>query len=113
MSHYKLNGKQLPSVTTIISDCTDKSGPLTQWAANQTTLFLEGFRDEISPALFCKLSDDLLNDARFKFRHGDSPWPHHRLRRTGPVSGIVARSASIGFLHLPAQGHPCRLQRHI
>ena len=32
--HYKKNGKKYPSVTTIISDCTDSSGALTQWAAN-------------------------------------------------------------------------------
>lgn len=37
MSTYKLpDGRKLASVTTIISDCTDKSGALTQWAANST-----------------------------------------------------------------------------
>ena len=36
MTHYyDKDGKKYPSVTTIISDCTNKSGPLTQWAANQ------------------------------------------------------------------------------
>ena len=34
--HYKHNGKQLPSVTTVIGDCCDKSAALTQWAANST-----------------------------------------------------------------------------
>ena len=35
MSHkYKHKGFVKPSVTTIISDCNDKSGALTQWAAN-------------------------------------------------------------------------------
>ena len=35
MSSYELpDGRKLPSVTTIIADCTDKSHGLTQWAAN-------------------------------------------------------------------------------
>lgn len=34
MGKYKKDGKELPRCTDIISDCTDKSGPLTQWAAN-------------------------------------------------------------------------------
>lgn len=33
MSTYQYKDKKLPSVTTIISDCTDKSGALTHWAA--------------------------------------------------------------------------------
>ena len=35
MSSYELpDGRKLPSVTTIIADCTDKSHGLNQWAAN-------------------------------------------------------------------------------
>jgi len=33
MRTYSVDDKKLPSVTTIIGDCTDKSGPLTWWAA--------------------------------------------------------------------------------
>ena len=38
--HYKHKGKQLPSVTTIISDCCDKSAALTAWAANMVCLWI-------------------------------------------------------------------------
>ena len=40
--HYKIDGLELPSVTTIISDCTDKSGALTQWAANMVVEYIKG-----------------------------------------------------------------------
>lgn len=33
---YLVNGKRVPSVTTILGKTTDKSGPLTHWAANTT-----------------------------------------------------------------------------
>ena len=41
MSSYELpDGRKLPSVTTIIADCTDKSHGLTQWAANSTVEYI-------------------------------------------------------------------------
>ena len=41
-SHYYDKGEfKLPSVTTIISDCNDKSGALTNWAAAQACLWIK------------------------------------------------------------------------
>jgi hypothetical protein len=68
--------QQLPSVTTIISDCTDKSGALTQWSANMVcahirenceTPNVEGYDvDQSVPDYFVMEAD--LEDARFNFR---------------------------------------------
>ena len=68
--HYKIDGLELPTVTTIISNCSDKSGALTQWAANmcvewikQNCQFLEPRND------VWIVAEDNLNDARFNFRN--------------------------------------------
>jgi len=75
--HYikKIDGKKIkfPSVTTIISDCTDSSGPLTQWAANMT---VEYMKENLDP--FLEYNGDRwdrhdfvleqLEKARFNFR---------------------------------------------
>lgn len=71
--HYKKNvGDKIikyPSVTTIISDCTDSSGALTQWAANMT---VEYMKEYISDDPFCPYKGseifELLEKARFNFR---------------------------------------------
>ena len=78
MSHkYKKDGFEYPSVTTIISDCTDKSGALTQWAANMTSQYAISWIDDHS---YCDLNtgswvvdsehmEEVLEDARFNFRN--------------------------------------------
>ena len=68
MSTYEVNGKKLPSVTTIISDCTDKSSALTYWAADcavewirQNCTFEEDYNIYI-------VSENNLESARKNFR---------------------------------------------
>lgn len=39
--YYEIDGKQYASVTTIIKDCTDNSGPLTQWSSNMCKLWIQ------------------------------------------------------------------------
>ena len=79
MSH-KYNPPENPelewaSVTTICSDATDKSGPLTQWAANMTVEWVKVNCDFFSgqPANYEKayyeVTEEQLNDARFNFRN--------------------------------------------
>ena len=71
--HYKIDGLELPTVTTIISDCTDKSGALTQWAANMVCEWIK--QNCIIPKRgnymngedYCVSLEDLDN-ARFNFR---------------------------------------------
>ncbi len=46
--HYKHKGKELPSVTTILADCSNNSGALIQWGANSA---VEWIREN------CDLSD--------------------------------------------------------
>ena len=72
MSKYKKGKIEVASVTTIISDCTDKSGALTQWSAN---MVCEWIRQNAihSPGLsekseFLCVTNDMLNEARFNFR---------------------------------------------
>ena len=79
MSHkYKHpdTGKRVvASVTTIISDCTDKSGPLTQWAANMTVGWLKencaapwpDYPTENGETYL--VTDADFEDARFNFRN--------------------------------------------
>lgn len=55
-----------PSVTTIIGDCTDKSGALTQWAANQTVEWIRKHGILIDGGYW--INDDDLDDARLNFR---------------------------------------------
>jgi len=70
--YYKSGDCKLPSVTTIISDCTDKSGPLTQWAANQV---VEWIRQNVPQDMVHSyqkgayvLYEGDLGNARFHFR---------------------------------------------
>ena len=60
----------IPSVTEIIGDCTDKSAPLTQWAANMT---VEWIRENHLPlndddGIYYEVDDSKLNEARFNFK---------------------------------------------
>jgi len=57
----------IPSVTEIIGDCTDKSGALTQWAANMTVEWIKEHCLEIYVDAY-QVSVDQLNDARFNFK---------------------------------------------
>lgn len=65
--YYKINDKELPSVTTIIADCTDKSRPLTQWAANMTVEWIKKNCSK-SDMMRYQVTEDQLNEARFNFR---------------------------------------------
>ena len=71
--HYMLNGKKYPSVTTIIGDCTDKSGALTQWAANMVVEWLrKNCTSDFnwgSEENFYEVYEEDLNNARFNFRN--------------------------------------------
>ena len=77
--YYKYNELKLPSVTTIIADCTDKSAPLTQWAANMVCQHIRDccVHTKVSisvniPGLpdkdYYEVTEQDLNDARFNFR---------------------------------------------
>ena len=57
----------IPSVTEIIGDCTDKSGALTQWAANMTVEWIKEHCLEIYVDAY-QVSVDQLNDVRFNFK---------------------------------------------
>jgi len=68
--YYDVDDKKYPSVTTIIGDCTDKSAPLTQWAANmvvewirENAVMLEDYEKKI----FYEVDDVQLDKARFNF----------------------------------------------
>jgi hypothetical protein len=66
--HYKHNGLELPSVTTIISDCTNSSGALTQWAANMVVAYMkEHLSDDSSCPYECSEILEKLDKARFNF----------------------------------------------
>ena len=65
----------IPSVTEIISDCTDKSGALTQWAANMCKLWIQENCDALSDwdenneeRLYYEVFDSDLEKARFNFK---------------------------------------------
>ncbi|MCK4328753.1 hypothetical protein KAX02_02815 [candidate division WOR-3 bacterium] len=71
--YYDKEGRKYPSVTTIISDCTNSSGALTQWSANMVVEWIRQNcrRNDLCELLddfFC-VSDDDLNKARFEFRN--------------------------------------------
>ena len=66
-----------PSCTTIISDCTDKGGALTQWAANMCKLWIEencgwnplpGSQDKPAEYGWYDIYTDQLDEMRFHFR---------------------------------------------
>jgi len=65
--HYEKDGKKFPSCTTIISDCTNKGGGLTQWAANCCVEWIRenGFLDQ---DLDYVVTEDQLNEARFAYK---------------------------------------------
>lgn len=67
MARYKKDGLEYPSVTEIIGDCTDKSGALTQWAANMVVEWIKqnALQDDLGIYL---VATEHLNDARFNFR---------------------------------------------
>jgi len=67
MSHkYKHDGLIKPSVTTIISDSNDKSGPLTQWSANMVCQWIRENTEFFNEAYV--VEEDDLEQARFNFR---------------------------------------------
>ena len=69
--HYKIDGFELPSVTTIISDCTDKSGALIQWSAN---MCVQHIRENCLLSTphhgpnYYNVDENDLDNARFNFR---------------------------------------------
>lgn len=67
MSTYKIEDKELASVTTIISDCTDKSSALCPWAASQTVEWIKGHADSYLD-LWWKVTPEDLDNARIHFR---------------------------------------------
>jgi len=71
MRHYKLpDGRQFPSVTAIIGDCTDKSTPLTFWAANCVVDWIRQncYMAELGESAYYKVQDEQLELARKNFR---------------------------------------------
>jgi hypothetical protein len=87
--HYKFDEKgnllhrpssavfvELPSVTTIISDCTDKSGPLCQWSSNMNSNWIrencdtyhEAANNLLEDSNIYLVSDSDLEKARFNYR---------------------------------------------
>jgi len=62
----------VPSVTEIISDCTDSSAPLMQWSSNMTVQYLkeclENIAFEYQTAIPRGVFLSWLDDARFNFR---------------------------------------------
>ena len=67
MSNYEHDGKQKPSVTTIIGDCTDKSSGLTPWAANCVVEWIKQNCAGTSTLIYI-LDDEDLENARTHFR---------------------------------------------
>ena len=73
MGHYYNKGEfKLPSVTTIISDCNDKSGALTNWAANQACEWIkvncERSLDPTSMEPYYIVAESNLDNAAKNFR---------------------------------------------
>jgi hypothetical protein len=74
--HYKIDGFELPSVTTIIGDCTDKSGPLCQWSANMCVQHIrencdtydEAANNLLEDSNIYLVSDSDLEKARFNYK---------------------------------------------
>ena len=65
MSNYKIGEKKLASVTTIISDCTDKSPALTMWSAN---MVCQHIRENCQATGGYYVQEEDLEKARFNFR---------------------------------------------
>lgn len=73
MSTYKIGEFDWPSVTTIISDSTDKSGALTQWSANMCVEHIRRNCETYEPETktereFYFVYEEDLEAARFNFR---------------------------------------------
>lgn len=66
--YYNKEGKKFPSVTTIISDCTNSSNALVQWAANQAIKWIKENCKQPADDKFYVTPDDL-DKARFEFRN--------------------------------------------
>ena len=71
--YYPVDEYKYPSVTTIIGDCTDKSGALTQWAANMVVEWIREngnvvVAEEWSSEKGFFILPDELNDARFAYK---------------------------------------------
>jgi hypothetical protein len=65
--HYKIDGFQFPSVTTIISDCTEKPA-LVQWSANMVCEFIRQNCYSAPENAFYSVGEEDLDRARFNFR---------------------------------------------
>jgi len=108
MSHtYKIDEYKYPSVTTIISDCTDKSGALTQWAANQVVEWIRQSCLADSSEGAYQVFEDQLENARFHFREVSQEAldvgsaVHHAIEhylRTGREPKIDHEQAVNGYL---------------
>jgi hypothetical protein len=72
MTHYYDKGEhKYPSVTTIIGDCTDKSAPLMQWAANEVVAWIRANCPTIQCSHFRDIydvKDSDLEAARFAYK---------------------------------------------
>lgn len=72
MRHYKHKGLELPSVTTILSDCSNNSAPLIQWSANCAVEWIKEncYIDTVHS--WCKgcwiVPESKLNKARFAYK---------------------------------------------
>jgi hypothetical protein len=68
MTHYYKDGKwSKPGVTSIIADSHDKSGPLTQWAANMVVKWIHQNVGQEEIGIF-PVTDEHLEKARFNYR---------------------------------------------
>lgn len=63
---YEKNGVTYPRVTNIISDCTNKSDGLIQWAANQTVAWIRENAAPLEGGYW--IPDENLDKARFNFK---------------------------------------------
>jgi len=64
--YYEKDGEKFASVTTIISDCTNKSDGLIQWAANQTIAWIRENAAPLEDGYW--IPDENLDKARFNFK---------------------------------------------
>jgi hypothetical protein len=70
MSSYQDGDLKKPSVTTIIGDCSDKSGPLTQWAANCVVKWIEenSYKDVQKDEVYFVIKEAVLEAARTNYK---------------------------------------------
>ena len=73
-NYYDHEGFKKPGVTSIIADSHDKSGPLTQWAANMVVKWIQKncefqiVSDDMTKNDYYRVDEEDLNDARFNYR---------------------------------------------